>query len=103
MANMATPLGGKQHHSMLHVLVCSKIPSSSPRTANGITYKQTANHVFIPGAYAEVLGVTKDQCHGTDVVPTITGEKQVSFVPSTSKAATQGKYDNKAYRGTAIK
>ena len=72
------------------------------RTANGITYKQTANHVFIPGAYAEVLGVTKDQCHGTDVVPTITGEKQVSFVPSTSKAATQGKYDNKAYRGTAI-
>lgn len=72
------------------------------RTTNGVTYKQTADHVFVPGAYASVLGVAKDQCYGTDVIPTITGEKQVSFVPSTSKAATQGKYDNKAYRGTAI-
>ncbi|GJH39777.1 hypothetical protein RCZ04_03270 [Capnocytophaga sp. HP1101] len=72
------------------------------RTANGITYQQTADHVFVPGAYASVLGVADDQCQGTSVIPSITGVKQVSFVPSTSKAATQGKYDNKAYRGTAI-
>ena len=72
------------------------------RTAKGITYQQTADHVFIPGGYAKILGVGGDRCHGADVVPTLVGVKQVSFVPSTSKAATQGKYDNKAYRGTAI-
>lgn len=72
------------------------------RTTNGITYHQTASQVFVPGAYASVLNLAPDQCHAADAVPTLIGVKQVSFLPSTSKAATLGKYDGKPYRGTAF-
>ncbi len=73
------------------------------RTDSGITFEQTANEVFIPGAYGtDVLGLEKDRCYGTDVVKSIKGVKNVSFFPSSSKAAKEGKYNNKPYRGTAF-
>ncbi len=72
------------------------------RTDKGITFKQTANVVFVPGAYASVLGIDGDQCHGKDVIPSLEGMKKVSFAPSSSKAGTKGTYNEKPYRGTSF-
>lgn len=72
------------------------------RTDEGITFEQTANEVFVPGAYASVLGVDGDQCYGKDVVPSLVGVKKISFAPSSSKAGTQGTYNEKPYRRTSF-
>lgn len=72
------------------------------RTSDGVTFEQTADYVFVPGAYAGVLGVDGDNCVGTDAIPSITGVKTVSFFPSSSKAATEGSFNNEPYRGTAF-
>lgn len=72
------------------------------RTASGITFEQTADYVFVPGAYASVIGVTGDQCHGLDIIPNIDGVKQVSLFPSSSKAALQGTFNNAPYRKTGM-
>ncbi|MDO4229012.1 MAG: family 16 glycosylhydrolase [Capnocytophaga sp.] len=72
------------------------------RTSNGITFEQTADYVFVPGAYASVLGVEGNKCYGTDVIPSLKGKKLVSFAPSSSKAALQGTYDNAPYRKTSF-
>lgn len=72
------------------------------RTNNGIIYKQTADYVFVPGAYAKNLGVEGDKCQDKNVIPSLSGEKQISFAPSSSKAALQGKYNNNSYRGTSM-
>ncbi len=72
------------------------------RTANGITFEQTVGPAFIPGAYADVLGVTGDQCYDESVATSMFGVKNVSFGPSTSKAATEGSYNNEPYRGTSF-
>lgn len=72
------------------------------RTATGITFEQTVGPAFVPGAYAEVLNVGGDQCHDETVAPTMFGLKNVSFFPSSSKAALEGKYNNNLYRGTSF-
>jgi len=72
------------------------------RTANGITFEQTTGPAFVPGTYAGFIGVGGDQCHDATVATKMFGVKNVSFSPSTSKAATQGTYNNKAYRGTTF-
>ncbi|QXP69766.1 glycoside hydrolase family 16 protein [Polaribacter sp. R2A056_3_33] len=70
------------------------------RTATGLTFEQTVGPAFVPGTYAGVLGVNGDQCHDETVVTTMFGTKNVSFGPSTSKAGTEGSYNNVEYRGT---
>ena len=72
------------------------------RTPNGIIFEQTSDYVFVPGAYASVLGVDKDKCYRTDVIPSLKGKKLVSFAPSSSKAALEGTYDNAPYRKTSF-
>jgi hypothetical protein len=72
------------------------------RTANGLSFEQTVGPAFIPGTYADALGVGGDQCHGADVATKMFGLKTVSFGPSTSKAALEGSYNNNPYRGTSF-
>lgn len=72
------------------------------KTDDGVTYHQTADDVFVPGAYASALGVDGDQCYGTSVISSVTGEKQVSIFASTSKAALEGTYNGNAYRRTSF-
>lgn len=72
------------------------------RTTEGITFEQTADHVFVPGAYAAALGVEGDQCYGKDIIPSVVGVKKVSFFPSSSKAATKGTFNEKPYRQTSM-
>ncbi len=72
------------------------------RTADGLTFEQTAGPAFVPGTYAGALGVAGDQCHDETVATSMFGLKQVSFGPSTSKAATEGSYNNEPYRGTTF-
>jgi hypothetical protein len=72
------------------------------RTANGITFEQTVGPAFVPGAYSGDAGVAGDQCHDETVATSMFGVKQVSFGPSTSKAAIDGSYNNELYRGTTF-
>ncbi|MHB0756184.1 glycoside hydrolase family 16 protein [Polaribacter sp. M15] len=72
------------------------------RTANGITFEQTVGPAFVPGTYAGDLGVGGDQCHDESVATKMFGVKNVSFGPSTSKAALEGSYNEKPYRGTTF-
>lgn len=72
------------------------------RTENGLTFEQTSGPAYIPGAYADVIGVAGETCHGEDVVTTMYGVKNISFFPSTSKAALEGSYNQKPYRGTSF-
>lgn len=72
------------------------------RTADGLTFEQIAGPAYVPGAYAGEIGVDPDQCYGASVIPSLTGVKQVSMQPSTSKAAVQGSYNEESYRGTSF-
>jgi hypothetical protein len=72
------------------------------RTADGLTFEQTVGPAFIPGTYAGYLGVDGDQCHDETVATTMFGVKTVAMVPSESKAATEGSYNNNPYRGTTF-
>ncbi len=72
------------------------------RTTSGLTFEQTVGPAFVPGTYASELGVAGDTCHDETVATTMFGVKQVSFLPSTSKAALEGSYNDKPYRGTAF-
>ena len=72
------------------------------RTANGISFEQTTGPAFIPGAYAGELGVDGDTCHDETVATTMFGEKNVSFFPSSSKAALEGSYNEVPYRQTSF-
>ncbi|MDD7914391.1 glycoside hydrolase family 16 protein [Polaribacter ponticola] len=73
------------------------------KTADGLTFEQTIGPAFIPGTYAGHIGVGGDQCHDDNVATTMFGVKNVSFAPSTSKAATVGSYNNEPYKGTSFK
>jgi len=72
------------------------------RTANGITFEQTVGPAFVPGTYADFIGVAGDQCHDASVATNMFGVKNVSFAPSTSKAGVEGTYNNEPYRGTSF-
>ncbi len=72
------------------------------RTANGITFEQTTGPAFVPGTYAGDLGVGGDQCHDDTVATKMFGVKNISFSPSTSKAAVEGSYNEEPYRGTSF-
>lgn len=72
------------------------------KTDNGLTFEQTQGPAFIPGTYAGTIGVAGDQCHGDDVVPSLYGVKNVSFAPSSSKAALEGVINGESYRGTSM-
>lgn len=67
------------------------------KTADGLTFEQTAGNAFVPGTYAGKIGVGPDACYGEDVVPSIFGVKNVSFSPSSSIATVDG-----GYRGTTM-
>lgn len=67
------------------------------KTANGMTFEQISGPAFVPGAYAGIIGVEGDVCHGEDVAPNLYGVKNVSFSPSSSQASIDG-----GYRGTTM-
>lgn len=67
------------------------------KVGDGLTFEQVSGPAFIPGTYAEVIGVEGDACHGTDVVPDLYGVKNVTFAPSSTKASIDG-----GYRGTSF-
>ena len=73
------------------------------KTDNGMTFEQTEGPAFVPGAYADIIGVTGDTCHDETVATTMFGVKNVSFSPSTSKAALEGSYNDAPYRQTTFK
>lgn len=73
------------------------------KTANGLTFEQTAGPSFVPGTYASIIGVAGDTCHDESVATTMFGVKNVSFFPSSSKAALEGAYDGEPYRQTSFK
>ena len=72
------------------------------RTADGLTFEQTTGPAFVPKTYADFLGIGADQCHDDTVATDMFGVKNVSIVPSESKAALKGSYDTKDYRGTTF-
>lgn len=72
------------------------------QTADGMTFEQTVGPAFVPGAYASIIGVAGDTCHDESEISTMFGIKNVSFLPSTSKAALEGSYDEVPYRGTSF-
>jgi hypothetical protein len=78
------------------------------RLEEGLTFEQTVGPAFIPGTHAETLGVEGDICHDETVATTMFGLKNVSFLPSSSKAALEGTYGEDAqgqprpYRGTSF-
>ncbi|XMO87938.1 family 16 glycosylhydrolase [Algibacter sp. AS12] len=72
------------------------------RTEKGLTFEQTVGPAFVPGTYAGTIGVDGDTCHDETVATTMFGVKNVSFFPSSSKAATEGSYNEKPYRGTTF-
>ena len=72
------------------------------KTDNGLTFEMTTGMAFVPGTYAGKIGVDGDQCHGEDVATTMFGVKNVSFAPSSTKAALEGALDGKPYRGTSM-
>ncbi|MFB9056811.1 family 16 glycosylhydrolase [Mariniflexile ostreae] len=72
------------------------------RTEDGLTFEQTQGPAFVPGAYADIIGVSGDTCHDETVATNMFGVKNISFLPSSSKAAVEGSYNDKPYRGTAF-
>lgn len=64
---------------------------------NALTYQQTVGEAYIPGTYAGNLGVDGDICHGSNIVPSVLGVKNVSLSPSSSIATIDG-----GYRGTTM-
>lgn len=66
------------------------------KTADGMTFEQTAGTSYVPGTYAANLGVAGDDCYGTDVVDP-SGVKNVALSPSESIATVDGEY-----RGTTM-
>ncbi|CDF79586.1 endo-13-beta-glucanase (GH16) [Formosa agariphila KMM 3901] len=72
------------------------------RTSEGLTFEQTVGPAFVPGAYADELGIAGDTCYDETVATGMFGVKNVSFLPSTSKAALEGSYNDMPYRGTAF-
>ena len=72
------------------------------RGENGLTFEQTVGPAFVPGTYADDLGVDGDTCHDETVATTMFGVKNVSFLPSTSKAALEGSYNDEPYRQSAF-
>jgi hypothetical protein len=63
----------------------------------GLNYEQVAGVAFIPATYAGKIGVDGDVCHGEDVATPLYGVKNVSFLPSSSRASVDG-----GYRGTSM-
>jgi len=67
------------------------------KTADDMTFEQTAGPAYIPGTYAGKLGIQGDACFGDDVVTNMYGLKNVSFAPASSIATVDG-----GYRGTSM-
>ncbi|KGL63854.1 family 16 glycosylhydrolase [Polaribacter sp. Hel1_85] len=72
------------------------------RTADGITFEQTVGPAFVPGTYAGFLGIDGDQCYNQTVATEMFGVKNVTIIPSESKAALEGSYNEEPYRGTSF-
>ena len=72
------------------------------RTENEFTFEQTVGPAYVPGTYAGTLGVGGDQCHDDTVATTMFGVKNVSVLPSESKAALEGSYNGAPYRQTSF-
>ncbi|NRD23333.1 family 16 glycosylhydrolase [Winogradskyella litoriviva] len=73
------------------------------KTADGLTFEQTVGPAFVPGTYADILGVaTGDTCYDETVIPSMFGVKDVSFFPSSSMAALEGTYNDQPYRQSSF-
>ena len=67
-----------------------------------LTFEQTEGLAYVPGAYAGVVGLDAETCQDATIIPGLTGVKNVSFFPSSSKAALEGSYNGEPYRGTSF-
>lgn len=67
------------------------------KTEMGMTFEQTTGPAFIPGTYAEKIGVEGDACYDESVAYPLYGLKNISLSPSSSLAAEVGEY-----RGTTM-
>lgn len=65
-----------------------------------MTFEQTVGPAFVPGTYAAKIGIDGDVCQDETVVTSMFGIKNVTFAPSSSKAALEGSYNEEPYRGT---
>ncbi|MEW4922325.1 PKD domain-containing protein [Algibacter sp. 2305UL17-15] len=83
------------HSDKLCMYDAEMVFSQSPD--GDLTFEQIAGQAYLPGGFAGELGVAGDTCHGTDVVPSLVGVKNVQLVPSSSIATIDG-----GYRGTTI-
>ncbi len=72
------------------------------RLEESMTFEQTVGPAFVPGAYADIIGIDGDTCYDETVITTMFGLKDVTLLPSSSKAALEGTYDGEAYRGTTF-
>lgn len=71
-------------------------------TEDGMTFEQTVGPAYVPGTYAGYIGVDGDQCYDDTVATNMFGVKNVTFAPSSSKAALEGSYDDVPYRQTTF-
>lgn len=71
------------------------------QSADGVlNFEQKMDIAYIPGGYAATIGVDGDICHGSDVVPSLSGIKEVALAPASSIATNDG--TNPEYRGTSM-
>jgi len=66
-----------------------------------LTFQQTVGTAYIPGTYSDIVGVDGDTCHGTDIVPSLGNQYDVSLISSSSIATADAV--EPAYRGTTIR
>ena len=71
-------------------------------TATGLTFEQTVGSAYVPGTYRDIIGVVSEGCYDDTVATTMFGLKNVSLLPSSSKAAIEGRYDGVPYTGISF-
>jgi hypothetical protein len=67
------------------------------KTNDGLNFEQITGPAFIPGTYADEIGVEGDICYDETVAWPLYGVKNVTLSPSTSQASIDG-----GYRGTTM-
>ena len=71
-------------------------------TATGLTFEQTVGSAYVPGTYKNIIGVVSEGCYDDTVAKSMFGLKNVSLLPSSSKAAIEGRYDGVPYTGVSF-
>ncbi len=71
------------------------------QSADGtLSFEQKMDIAYVPGTYAGTIGVDGDTCYGSDVIPSLSGVKEVALAPASSIATADG--TDPEYRGTSM-